>query len=130
MHPFPPIDEIAFLIGAELTQIIIDPYEVRFLLVDSRICVELRSSRVFTYRTTEIEDLFEPSAGCKTQAAIRFHDLLNQRVVALSATTAGDQLTLTFESGARLIVNSEVGGRYESGLISGQIDGRNELWVF
>lgn len=130
MYPFPPIDEIAFLTGAELTQITIDPYEVRFLLVDSRICVELRSGSAFTYRATEIEDLFELSAGCKTQPPVRFHALLNQRVVTLSATAAGDRLTLTFESGAQLVVHSEVGGRYESGLISGEIDGKNELWVF
>ncbi|MGC2414440.1 MAG: hypothetical protein WA459_17275 [Stellaceae bacterium] len=77
MHPFPPIEEIAFLIGAEV-QIIIDPYEVRFLLVDSRIAVELRSGAAFTYRTTEIENLFEPSAGCKIQAPVRFHALLFQ----------------------------------------------------
>ena len=129
LYPLPPIGEIKFLVGAELTQIIIDPYEVRFRLVDSYASVELRSGHAFTYRTPEVEDIFECSPGCKTQAPIRFHALLNQKVAALSETTTGDRLTLSFQSGEQLIVHSEFGG-YESGMISGQIDGKNAFWVF
>jgi hypothetical protein len=130
MHPFPPSDELSFLIGSELAQIIVDPYEVRFLLVSKRTQTELRSGNAFAYRDGEAEDIFQSSSGCRTQAPIRFHALLHQTVSALTVTAMGDELTLTFESGHLLTTFSEVGGKYESGMISGTVDGADRLWVF
>ena len=116
--------------GAELTQIIIDPYEVPFLLGSNRSLVELRSGNAFTYRCGDTEETVEPSSGCRTQGLILFHALLNQTVSSLTATGADDELTLAFESGQQLTIFSEVGGRYESGMISGSIDGVVYLWIF
>jgi hypothetical protein len=130
VQPFPPTDELSFLLGSELTQIVIDPYEVRFLLVSNRSMVELRSGNVFAHRYGDIEEVFEPLSGCQTLGPVRFHALLNQVVTALAATAAGDELALTFASGQQLTILSEVGGTYESGMISGTVDGVERLWVF
>jgi hypothetical protein len=130
MHPIPPSEELSFLIGSEVAQIIVDPYEVRFLLVSKRSQTELRSGDAFAYRDREAEDIFQSSSGCRMQAPIRFHALLQQRVSALTATAVGDELRLTFENGQILTIFSEVGGKYESGMISGTVDGAGRLWVF
>jgi hypothetical protein len=125
MHPFPPVGQISFLVGATIIQICIDPYGVSFVLDSNRVRMVLSSGGAFSYRAGDIDDTFAPGEGSRGQGPVRFHALLGQIVSTLMVAPEGDELTLTFDGGERLTIYSELGG-YESGTISSD----KGLWIF
>ena len=128
MHPFPAREALIHWIGAEIGQIIIDPYQVRFELDGISVLATITVSEPFLYRHDSGEDEFDPENG-PSEKPIRFHALIKQKLSALDVAPDGDQMTLQFENGQALIIRSEVGGPYESGTITDQING-GTFWVF
>lgn len=126
MHPLPSKDQLDYLVSSELTQIIIDLYEIRFLLSGPNADAGITVSAPFIYSDGRVEETFEPDKGCRTQNPVRFHALLGQKLCALDVTPEGDQLSLGFENGQTLTISSEIGGPYESG----SINGNGKLWIF
>ena len=125
MHPLPSKDQLDYLVGSELAQIIIDPYEVRFLLRGPNVDAGITVSAPFLYSEGPVEQRFEPDKGCRTQSPVHFHALLGQKLSVLDVTPEGDQLSLEFNGGQRLTISSEIGG-YESG----SINANGKLWIF
>jgi len=126
MHPFRPRDQLEYLVSSELTQIIVDPYEVRFLFGGPNVDASITIRAPFGYSDGRVEETFEPDKGCQTQNPIRFHALLGRKLCVLDVTPEGDQLSLGFENGQTLTISSEIGGPYESG----SINGNGKLWIF
>jgi hypothetical protein len=126
LHPLPTQEYLEYLVGSEMGQIIIDPFQVRFVLSGVEVAAQIAVSEPFIYYDGKIEDVFAPDDGSDTQAPIRFHALLRQKLLELSVSSDGAQLVLRFEKGQTLTIRSDLGGPYESGTISG----RNGLWVF
>ena len=96
MHPLPSQEHLDYLVGSELTQITIDPYQVRFYLSGLDVATGITVSSPFHYREGDTEDRFEPDSGCRGQGPVKFHALLMQKISALEVTPAGDRLTLQF----------------------------------
>jgi hypothetical protein len=119
LHALPPQEELEYLIGSEMGQITIDPYQVGFLLSGVE-DVLITVSEPFIYRDGNLEDMFAPDAGSNTQAPVRFHALLKQKLLDLVVSPDGDNMILQFEKGRTLMIQSNVGGPYESGSISGR----------
>jgi hypothetical protein len=90
--------------------------------------MRITSEGRFAYSSGGVEDVFEPSEGCRTQGPVRFHGLLNQTVSTLTRSSEGDTLTFVFTSGQVLTICSELGG-LESGSIGRDGDGGG-LWIF
>lgn len=101
-------------------QITIDPFQVGFLLSGPEVDVLITVSEPFIYRDGDLEDVFAPDAGSDTQAAVRFHALLKQKLLNLAVSSEGDSMILQFENARTLTIQSNVGGPYESGSISGR----------
>jgi hypothetical protein len=111
MHPFPPGDQLNFLVGAELGSITIHPYSIDFRFVDG---TGLTAEQGIEYvdehghrHTHAPQDHLGPDP-------LSFHALLQDRIAQVRVEAY--HLTLVFESGRRLTVLSEA-GPYESGQI-------------
>jgi len=126
MYPLPSKDQLDCLVGSELTQITIDPYEVRFLLSGPDVHTGITVRGPFFYSEGAMEERFEPDKGCRTQNPVRFHALLGQKLAVLDVTPVGDRLSLEFDGGQKLTICSEIGGPYESG----SINDNGKLWIF
>jgi hypothetical protein len=118
MHPIPLADEIHFLVGAELTMIIVNPFDVQFSFAGASDIAGLRSEAAFSYADEIGCDTFGVSKGCNSQGPMRCHALLGQKISTVVVTPAGDQLILSFEGRRLLTIYSEVGGPYELGSIT------------
>lgn len=111
MHPFPPVEKLGFLVGAELSNVTLDPYAVRFSFVEgSMIVVEHGLEFVDVEGRVHAHD---PQRRLGPDP-IYFHKLIEDRVAHIEVQEY--RLSLVFESGQTLTVLSEL-GPYESGQI-------------
>jgi hypothetical protein len=110
MHPFPPADELAFLVGVEIGQVCLDPWSTQFRFADGgQITVEGRfeyvdvGGRIHTHQSEEHLET----------GPVLFRELLQQRV---SLSVEPFVLALAFENGSVLRLHSDE-GQYECGQI-------------
>lgn len=101
--------DLGFLKGGELTQIILDPYEVRFVFDN---CTEVRSAHVFAFENAETGEVSRFDLELKPRPNFYFYQLIFEKIELVDAN-ADDRLTLKFESGNKLSILIE-GDRYES----------------
>jgi hypothetical protein len=110
MHPFPPAADLQFLVGDQIAQIALDPYDIQFRLSSGcRITVEHRIEHVDERGVVHLHDCMSGS-----REALYLHQLLQHPVS--SVDTEPLCLSLTFKNGAVLRVFSEIGS-YECGQI-------------
>lgn len=114
--------DLCFLKGGELIQIILDPYEVRFVF-DS--CTEVRSAHVFTFENSETGQISEFDFKLKPRPNFYFYQLIFEKIELVDAD-ADNRLTLIFESGDKLSLLIE-GNRYESLQITKSNPLKNEI---
>ena len=111
MHPFPPSDDLQFLVGGTIEQIALDPWSLQFRFADAgQITVEGRIEHVDTGGLTHSHDCQE-----RTGEALYLHQLLQHSITAVE--TEPLCLSLTFASGAILRIFTELGG-FECGQIN------------
>lgn len=110
MHPFPPEGELQFLVGETLCQVVLDPYGVTLVFDSGRriVCEEALDYTDPTGATYHYE------CEAVSSPPVRFHNLIGRKTT--SVTRDDLRLTLSFESGAQIIIYSEI-GMYESGQI-------------
>jgi hypothetical protein len=126
---FPPIQELQYLVGTELTQVIVDPFQVRFLLVNNLSATTLTSGYAFEFADCNgRSESYRPCEKCSDFSPIQFHQLLNDKVSAVDLSADGLRLTLAFELGTRLTILSVLDG-YEAGTIACG-GGSKRFWVF
>lgn len=111
MRPFPPGKDLAFLIGQEIGQVRLDPWSTQFRFADGGQItlegpVEHLDVQGHAHRHQHLD--------AQDRGPVVLHDLLQTRIVALHREDW--RLTLTFETGAELRIDSE-DGPYESGQI-------------
>jgi hypothetical protein len=110
MHHFPPAAEMQFLVGDEISQIRLDPYDIQFLFSSgTSMTVEWRIEHIDVGGVLHSHD-----CTASTGEAIYLHQMLQQPVSAVDAEPLC--LTLTFKTGAILRVFTET-GTYECGQI-------------
>ena len=111
MHPFPTSEKLQFLLAGHpiLSQIGVNPYGVKLVLDNG---CSITSEGKLTYVDPEGSH-FGYEREWRNEAPIRFHALLEQRLVLIDSEQLS--LFLKFEKGA-LMVHSEL-GPYESGQI-------------
>ena len=114
MHPFPPQENLSFLQGLELRQVVLDPHSVAFVLEGVNASVRLVAEGGFDYIDTDgkahvydIQHEWPP---------VVFHPLVRSQDCVTGVDVSDWRLALTFASGRKLIIHSEE-GPYESGQI-------------
>lgn len=115
MHPFPPIEQLNFLIGMELSNITLQPYSVVFLFVEGALVVcehGVEYESILGYKFNH-----DPQKRLGPDP-IHFHSLIGKHITKLEALTEYS-LEITFEGGEHLILLSKTGS-YESGQITGE----------
>ncbi|CAN5316814.1 hypothetical protein BH09PSE1_BH09PSE1_01090 [soil metagenome] len=116
MMPFPPSDEVAFLLDGDawVTQVVFNATTMWFQLANGcRIESELGLTYVSDAGTVSYEgEWFQIEA-------VHFLPLIEKQIV--SVETKDLEMAITFENGARLIVRSEI-GPYEAGSVLGPKD--------
>ncbi|HEX7760208.1 MAG TPA: hypothetical protein VF459_11945 [Caulobacteraceae bacterium] len=110
MHPFPPADELSFLVGEELTQIILNPFGITFNFASGRAIV---CDEAFDFVDGAGASSNYPCCAAEAPP-IRFYSLLQSTVVALAREEL--RLMLRFDSGMAIVFHSVL-GPYESGQI-------------
>lgn len=111
MHPFPPSDELSFLVGLEVGQVCLDPWSTQLRFSDGgQITIE------GPYEHTDIHQVAHThqTGDVQDRGPVFLRDLIQKRIVAVQRSDW--LLTLVFENGAALRINSEP-GPYESGQI-------------
>jgi hypothetical protein len=111
MHPFPPPDTLAFLVGKEIGQITFDPWSTQFRFSDAG-CLSIEGKfehQDATGQSRSYQDSEEQDRG-----TVFFRDLLQQTVVRVAVEPL--LLTLTFTNGSVLRIFSDE-APYECGQI-------------
>jgi hypothetical protein len=123
MHHFPPATELQFLIGDEISQIRLDPYDIQFLFSSgASMTVERRIEHI------DVGGVLHSHACMgSTREALYLQHLLQQPVSAVDAEPLC--LTLTFKTGTILRVFTET-GTYECGQIYPSKENGNGFLVF
>ena len=110
MYPFPPSDDLRFLVGETIGQIALDPWSLQFRFADGgQITVEGRIEHVDAGGLTHSHDCQKP-----TGEALYLHQLLEHSITAVE--TEPHCLSLTFASGATLRIFTELDG-FECGQV-------------
>jgi hypothetical protein len=118
LKPFPPLEQIAFLLGAELQVVSLGRYQVSLIFdSEARITIE----HFLEYRDRVEVERYDVQKG---MGPVRFHELLLETVTQLDVEDW--RLTLTFGSNRALTIPS-IAGPYESGQIA---IGGDRAWVF
>lgn len=121
MHPFPPATDLEFLIGLEVGQICLDAWQTQVRFWDGgqiTICGPFEHlDATGCWRRHQSED-------ARDIGPVFLRDLIQQRVTALEREAW--RLTLTFDNGARLRIESE-DIPYESGQIHPPSDEAHRL---
>lgn len=129
MHRFPPIDELRYLVGAALTQITVDPYQVRFYLTDSRAGTTLTSGHAFEFKRSNGQtEVHRPDQKSSNFGPSHLHEMLDDTVVDIDLSPDALRLCLSFARGSQLTMLSELHG-HESGTIACG-GGSPKFWVF
>jgi hypothetical protein len=129
VYLFPLIDELQFLIGATMTQIIVDPYQVRFRLDGTQCGAQLTSGYAFEFKRSNGQtEAYRPDQKSKKFSAIHFHEMLEDKLADINLSADGLRLCLSFSRGSELAVLSRLGG-YECGTIACG-GGEKRFWVF
>jgi hypothetical protein len=119
MHPFPPSDDLRFLVGQTISQIALDPFSLQFRFADGgQVTVEGRIEHVDASGVTHSYDCQK-----RINEALYLQQLLQQSITV--AETEPHCLSLIFESGAVLRIFTEL-----SGLECGQIVKDHRYIVF
>ena len=112
MRPFPPAEDLSFLVGNELSNVTLQPYQVDFHFVQgSTLIIELGLEFIDLDGRTQVHD---PQHRLGPDP-VRFHTLIGERVSQLDRSDY--RLTLTFDSGRKLTVLSDE-RPYEAGHIT------------
>ena len=129
MHRLPPINELRYLVGTELTQITVDPYQVSFYLTDQQAGTTLTSGYAFEFEQSNGQaEVYKPAEKSSAFGSSHFHKLLEDKVVGVDLSVDSLRLCLSFARGSRLTIPSELDG-YESGTIACG-GGSKKFWVF
>lgn len=123
MHPFPPPDTLAFLVGKEIGQIALDPWGTQFRFSDSG-CISIEGK--FEHLDARGQSHSHQDSEEQDRGAVFFRDLLQQAVVGVAVEPL--LLTLTFTNGSALRIYSDE-GPYECGQIS-RSDDPADIMVF
>lgn len=125
MRPFPPISELAFLIGAKVESVAFGPYNVTLFFqghsqITSEHIIEIVSPDERLDRYDVTAQLGDPGI---------FDHITGKGIVKLD--TEDLALSLTFEDGTKIRIYTAI-GPYESGQISHQApgDGSDLFFVF
>lgn len=123
MHPMPPAEHVQPLVGDEIAQVRLDPYQVQFAFDSGRLLV-----------AEHLIEHIEPDGmthGYDCQASekppVLLHRLLYRPIVAVEREELA--LTLRIEDGAALRIRSTL-GPYESGQIYMTPGDTTDLVVF
>lgn len=102
MHPFPPPDTLAYLVGKEIGQITLDPWGTQFRFSDGgHIGIEGRFEHLdATGYTRSHQD-----SDAQDRGAVFFRELLQQTVAQVAVEPL--LLTLTFTNGSALRIFSD-----------------------
>ena len=104
MYAFPPSDDLRFLAGETIGQIVLDPWSLQLRFADGgQITVEGRIEHVDAGGLTHSHDCQK-----RTGEALYLHGLLLHSITAVE--TEPLRLSLTFASGAILRIFTELGG--------------------
>jgi hypothetical protein len=123
MHPFPPEDDLRFLVGKEIGQIALDPWSVQFRFADQgRITVEGK----FEHVDVKGEEHLHHDGEYRDVGPVFLRELVQQVITGVQAEPYC--LSLTFDNGSVLRIHSE-DGPYEDGQIY-RSDAPNDLIVF
>jgi len=112
MHPFPPPDALAFLVGKEIGQIALDPWGAQFRFSDAG-CISIGGK--FEHLDATGQSRSHQDCDEQDRGPVFFRDLLQQSIVRVAVEPL--LLTLTFTNGSVLRIYSDE-GPYECGLIS------------
>jgi hypothetical protein len=111
MHPFPSKETLSFLVGLELSNVVLQPYSLDFQFTDGTwLMAEYRVEYANRDEITvhNIQDDLGP---------ITFHPLIRGQERVLAIDVSGDRLSLIFAGGRKMTVVSNF-GPYESGHIT------------
>jgi hypothetical protein len=109
MKPFPPLDQLAFLIGAEVTNVTLQPYHVDFRFEDGTLLVVEHGLEYIDEQGRA--SAYDPQQRLASHS-VSFHALILDRIAQVHVEAF--RLALVFESGRQLVVLSK-SGPYESG---------------
>ena len=112
MQEFPPASELSHLIGDELAQVCLDPYQIQFRFQRNSIAAEFAVEQIEPDGTVWRYRCVAAEAG-----EAMLHRLIGKKIEAVK--TEGLRMTISFDNGAALCVLSET-RPYESGHIGGQ----------
>jgi hypothetical protein len=109
MKPFPPAEQLAFLVGQELSAVILNPYDIHLVLWNkTSICVEHH----LQYRDAKGHVVEHEPYTSRTPVTL--HQLIGRKVVHLDASELS--LGLVFDDGSVVTIKCRL-GPYESGQI-------------
>ncbi|WP_341898630.1 hypothetical protein [Ferrovibrio terrae] len=110
MKPFPPAEELIFLVGQELSAVILNPYDVHLVLWDK------------TSITIEHHLRYQDADGCVVEHdpqseknPVTVHRLIGHKIIRLDVTDLS--LGLVFDNGEVVTIASRL-GPLESGQIN------------
>jgi hypothetical protein len=110
MHPFPPAEDLQFLVGDEIIQIALDPYSIQFRFArGSKITVEGKIEHIDANGLSHSYDCMARSAE-----PLYLHQLLQHAISLVEVQSLS--LSLTFANRVVLRIYSEL-GPYECGQI-------------
>jgi hypothetical protein len=112
VYPFPPKDEIVFLVGDTLTAVCLNPSNVNFIFesgscINAEYAIAHEMSADVSHRY-DVQQTLGPGP-------LYFHQLVGKQV--LNLVVAETTLKLEFDNGEALIIEGDI-GPYESGQIS------------
>lgn len=111
MHPFPPTDEFQCLVGEEIQELGIGPWQVRFCFGSGAVLT--LEEGLTHYQADGVSEDYDCDAS--RAGGLSLHRLLMKPIIAVDRQDL--TLTLTFQDGARLVALSDL-GPYESGQFS------------
>ena len=112
MKPFPPYDQLAFLIGAELSCVVLQPYSIDLNFVDGTVLVAEHGVEYVDERGKI--SAHDPQRRMGPDP-VALHALIGDRVVEVDVEAF--RLTLVFHSARRRLTVLSQPGPYESGQI-------------
>lgn len=123
MHPFPPPDTLAFLVGKKVGQITLDPWGTQFRFSDRG---HMGIEGPFEHVDATGQSRAHQASGEQDRDAVFFRDLLQQAIVGVEVERL--LLTVTFNNGAALRISTDE-GLHECGQICRSSD-PTDLIVF
>lgn len=130
MHVLPPLEALRDLVGAELTQIILDPFGISFYLSSTNFEGTITSTYRFAFGGADTARHYAiGEQGTRSFGPNEFQRLLLSKITSLDLTDDALELSISFSTGERLTIYSELDGN-ESGTMSLNGPASRDFWVF